>query len=74
MKGCKQDITSQHDYFTKGLYVFFTKNKLFSYEWILKQFILQLVIINVYNCPSTWQKINHHFWINMNFWKCPNSL
>jgi hypothetical protein len=29
--GCKQDTMSQHDYFKKGLHVFFLKN-IFSYK------------------------------------------
>jgi hypothetical protein len=34
-------------------YVFFPKT-IFSYEWILEQLFLQLVIINAYSYPSTW--------------------
>jgi hypothetical protein len=50
----KWDTKNQHEYFIKWLYVFFFKF-VFSYEWILEQLFLQLVIINVYNCPSTCQ-------------------
>jgi hypothetical protein len=39
-------ITLKNDYMSFSQFVF-------SFEWILKQFFLQLVIINVYSCPST---------------------
>jgi hypothetical protein len=37
----------------KKNYIFFSQI-FFSYEWILEQSFLQLVVINVYSCPSTW--------------------
>jgi hypothetical protein len=39
--------------FLKRIICFFPK-KPFPYQWILEQFFLQLVIINVYSCPNTW--------------------
>jgi len=53
--GCKNDTMSQWYYYKKGLHVFFL-NSFFSYEWILEDFFGQLVIINAYNCTSTWKK------------------
>jgi hypothetical protein len=41
-------ITLEKDYMS------FNPKKTFSYEWILEQFFLQLIIINAYSCPSTW--------------------
>jgi hypothetical protein len=50
--GCKHDtkanmITLENDWMS--FLPFF-----FSDEWILEQFFLQLVIINVYSCTCTW--------------------
>jgi hypothetical protein len=41
-------ITLEKDYISILL------KKTFSYEWILEQFFLQLVIIKAYNCPNAW--------------------
>jgi hypothetical protein len=35
-------------------YKFFSPKKAFSYEWILEQCFLQVVIINAYSFPNTW--------------------
>ncbi len=50
--GCKWGTMSQHDYFRKTLQVFSPK-KPFSYEWILEQCFLQVLIINAYSFPNT---------------------
>jgi hypothetical protein len=38
-------------------YMSFFPKKTFSYEWILDFLFLQLVIINVYGCPSIWHVV-----------------
>jgi len=43
---------NEHDYLKQGLHVLFPQ-KTYSYEGILEQFFLQLVIINVYSCSNT---------------------
>jgi hypothetical protein len=50
---CKHDIMSQQDKCQKGVYILFPQKTVFSYERILEQFVLQLVIMNAYSCPST---------------------
>ncbi len=71
--GCKQDIMSQHDYFRKGLYVFFPK--LFFFIWMnFGTIFFQLFIINAYSSTITQHVFIIIFLINMNFWKCPYSL
>jgi hypothetical protein len=49
--------------------IFFPK-KTFSYEWTLKQFFLQLIIVNVYSCRRTWHVF--FFIIFENIWKFEN--
>jgi hypothetical protein len=66
---------SEPAWLVKKILPFFFPKKTFSYEWILEQFFLQLVITNVYSCPKYMTCFFlHHFLINMNFWKCLNSL
>ncbi len=46
---CKYIDKNQHDYFTKGLWIFFS---LFSHERIFEWNLLQFVIKNTYNFPN----------------------
>jgi hypothetical protein len=50
--GCRQDTMSQHDYYRKGLHVFFPK-KTFFIQMSFGTIFLQFVVINAYNCPNT---------------------
>jgi len=69
--GCKWDQMSQQCYFRKWL----LHPKInFPYKWIFEQLFLQIVIIDAYNCPSTWHFFVYSFWINIIFLKCADSL
>ncbi len=50
-------------------YMSFLPKKTFSYEWILEQFFLQLIIINAYSCPSMWHVFFSSFWNKYEFLK-----
>jgi len=52
--GCKQDTMSQHDYFRKGLHVFFPKRNYFIWMNFGTMFLTIFFIINVYSCPNIW--------------------
>jgi hypothetical protein len=69
---CKYVKRSQHDYFTKGLWIFLVLFSLFCMKQFLNEifwnFLLEIHIVD----PIDHMFCVNHCWINMNFSKCVN--
>ncbi len=75
-KGCKYVGKSQHDYFTKGLWICFNFFSLFHMSSFLNSyyeiFCNLLLKIHIFSAKDHIFCVNH-CWININFSKCVNS-